>query len=259
MSDFLDVLAADAKTTVASGYYVQLPPAEPILASLRERILQSTSAAVIAEVKGASPSKGTIRQDFSPAQVAQAMVRGGAIGISVLTEPIHFSGSLRNIADVRRAVQVPVLMKDIIVSSQQVEAASKLGANAILLIQAVFDRGYCDFEISEMVTKAHSKGLEVLLETHSVDEFVRASRAGADLLGINNRNLGTLKVDLNVTKKVLAACQHGGKVVVSESGVTTPADVRFLREVGADAVLIGSSIMSADNVEAKVREFVNAQ
>ncbi len=258
MSDFLDVLAEDAKTTVSSGYYEQLPSTEPVSASLKRAILQSNSAAIIAEVKGASPSRGVIRQDFSPGQVAQAMVSGGAVGISVLTEPRHFQGSLNNIAEVRKSVHVPVLMKDVIVSPRQVEAASKLGANAVLLIQAMFDRGYCGFELPEMLAKAHSKGLEVLLEVHCMDEFVRACDAGADMLGINNRNLGTLKVDLNVTKKILTAGRPSGSVVVSESGIGSIGDVRFLKEVGADAFLVGSSIMSADCVEEKVREFVNA-
>ncbi len=258
MSDFLDVLAGDAITTVISGYYEQLQPAESVSSSLKGAILQSNSAAVIAEVKGASPSKGIIRQDFSPGQVARAMVSGGAVGISVLTEPRHFHGSLNNIIEVRKSVRVPVLMKDIIVSPQQVEAASKLGANAVLLIQTIFDRGYCDFELSEMVAKAHSKGLEVLLEVHCIDEFLRACESGADMLGVNNRNLCTLKVDLNVTREILTARRPSMSVVVSESGIGSVYDVRFLKEAGADAFLIGSSVMSASCVEEKVREFVNA-
>jgi indole-3-glycerol phosphate synthase len=259
MHDFLDLLAADAKATVDSGYYERGVLTKPVAASLKKAILNNRGGAVIAEVKGASPSRGKIRQDFSPAQIAQDMVQGGAIGVSVLTEPKYFKGSLSNIAEVRQSVNVPVLMKDIVVSPLQLEAASKLGANAVLLIQAVFDRGYCDSELPEMVAKAHSKNLEVLLEAHSAGEFVRAVQSEADLLGINNRNLCTLDVDLNVTKSILSQCQHTGRVIVSESGVTTPDDLRFLREFGADAFLIGSSIMSADNVEAKIREFVKAQ
>jgi indole-3-glycerol phosphate synthase len=258
MTDFLDVLAQDAKKTIREGYYENLTPSKPVAGSLRGAILNSKAVAVIAEVKGASPSRGTIRQDFVPGNIAVSMVSGGAVGISVLTEPKHFQGSLVNIAKVRQAVNVPVLMKDIVVNPIQLDVASKVGANAVLLIQSLFDRGYCEFGVNEMITKAHSKNLEVLLETHDEAEFVRAVETEADLIGINNRNLAMLTVDLNVTKNVLAKCSSKGKVVVSESGISSTVDLRFLRECGARAFLIGSALMLADNVKEKVREFVNA-
>jgi indole-3-glycerol phosphate synthase len=109
-----------------------------------------------------------------------------------------------------------------------------------------------------MVAKAHSKNLEVLLETHTLDEFMRALKTEADLVGINNRNLGTLQIDLSVTKNILSKCPSKGKVIVSESGINTPADLRFLRGCGAKAFLIGSAVMMADDIESKVREFVHA-
>ncbi len=258
MSDFLDVLAADAKNRVNSGYYEQPPMNKPVEASLKKAILQSKSTPVIAEVKGASPSRGLIRKKFAPEQIAEAMVQGGAVGLSVLTEPTHFNGSLLNITKIRESLRLPILMKDIIVDSTQLNAASKVGANVVLLIQAIFDRGYCSLKVGEMVAKAHSNNLEVLLETHNPDEFARATETEADFVGINNRNLGTLTVDLNVTKNVLANCSCKDKLVVSESGINTPADLNFLREQGAKAFLIGSAIMLSENVEAKVREFVNA-
>jgi indole-3-glycerol phosphate synthase len=258
MTDFLDVLMLDAEETVKSGYYENVVSSRFISLSLREAIARSKVVPVIAEVKGASPSRGTIRQCFVPGNIAIAMVRGGAVGISVLTEPKHFGGSLGNIAAVRESVNVPILMKDIVVSSVQLDAAAKIGANVVLLIQAVFDRGCCELDINEMITKAHSKNLEVLLETHNSDEFVKALGTEADLVGINNRNLATLTIDLKVTKNVLANYSCKDKIVVSESGITSPADLRFLRESGAQAFLIGSSVMLADNIEEKVREFVNA-
>ena len=258
MSDFMDTLAADARLTVDSGYYERPYSARHVVASLRYSIRQSAKVPVIAEVKGASPSRGTIRRDFSPEKISQAMARGGAVGISVLTEPKHFSGSLDNLARVRQSVNLPLLMKDIVVSPRQLDAAAKVGANAVLLIQAIFDRGYCSLGLGEMVAKAHSKNLEVLLETHTPDEFAGAMAMEVDLVGINNRNLGTLHTDLNITKRILWKRQIG-KVVVSESGINTLADLQFLRGCGAEAFLIGSAIMSADDVEAKVREFMNAQ
>ena len=258
MPDFLDKLAGDAKETVDSGYYevaIQIVMARN---SLKKAILKSARAHLITEIKAVSPSKGTIRTGFEAGQIAQAMERGGAVGISILTEPKHFKGSLGSLVETRRAVQLPVLMKDIIISSKQLEAASKAGASAVLLIQALFDRGYCECTIEEMITKAHSENLEVLLETHSLEEFRFAVQSDADLVGINNRNLGTLKVDLNVTKNIIANGETNGKIVVSESGVESPRDIRFLRECGANAFLVGSAIMLADDVEGKVRELVTA-
>ena len=191
--------------------------------------------------------------------IAKAMAKGGATAISVLTEPKHFNGSLEALTEAREAVKLPILMKDIILSPIQIEAASKIGANAVLLIKALFDRGYCEKNINEMIDGAHLFGLEVLLETHTESEFCSALKTGADLIGINNRNLATLKVDLNVTKQILAKNNPQNKLVVSESGINTPADIRFLRESGACAFLIGSAIMSTDNIEEKVKEFVNAK
>jgi indole-3-glycerol phosphate synthase len=258
MLDFLDTLAIDAKATVSEGYYREVAASKQVQASLRGSILLKKAMPVIAEVKGASPSRGVIRAKLEPGQLAQAMARGGAVGISVLTEPKHFNGALGSVGEVRRSVNLPVLMKDIIVDPIQLNAASIIGANVVLLIQAVFDRGYCSCYLNEMVTRAHSKGLEVLLETHNMNEFMRAVKTEADLVGINNRNLGTLKVDLDVTKNLLANCSRNCKVVVSESGISTTADLRFLWGCGAQAFLVGSSIMLTDNVEGKVREFVNA-
>ncbi len=258
MSDFLDTLAQDAKATIASGYYERLNTLNPVRASLKKAVLQCEAVPVIAEVKGASPSKGIIRQNFVPSEVANAMTRGGAVGLSVLTEPKRFNGSLDNLIKVRQSVNLPILMKDFILSSTQLNAAVKAGANVVLLIQALFDRGYCDANLDEMIAEAHAKNLEVLLETHNQNEFTRALATDADLVGINNRNLGTLKIDLNVTKGILSESACEGKVIVSESGINSPADIRFLQKCGARAFLIGSAVMQADNVEGKVREFVNA-
>jgi indole-3-glycerol phosphate synthase len=258
MADFLDVLARDAKETISNGYYESLAQTRVPHISLKEAILGSTTNPIITEIKAASPSAGIIRKYFEVGRLAEAMHKGGAVAISVLTEPKHFKGSLNSLVEARKAVKLPILMKDIILSPVQLEAASKVGANAALLIQALFERGYCEYDINEMIAEAHSKKLEVLLETHNGDEFRLALGSDADLIGINNRNLGTLKVDLNVTKEILERNNSDGKIVVSESGIKTLADLCFLRECGAHAFLIGSAIMLADNVEEKVKEFVLA-
>jgi indole-3-glycerol phosphate synthase len=148
MPDYLDVLARDAKETVATGYYQVQTQFVTASVSLRKMIIKSRQNAVITEVKAAS----------------RAMENGGATGISVLTEPKHFSGSLSYLLKVREAVKLPILMKDIIINPIQLEAASKIGANAVLLIEALFERGYCELNLGEMITQAHARNLEVLVE-----------------------------------------------------------------------------------------------
>ena len=259
MRDYLDVLARVAQINVEDEYYDQAQPAERIRVSLKQAILDCKFNPIISEIKVASPSAGVIKAEVDAGEVAKAMQRGGATGLSVLTEPKQFSGSLEALSHARAAVKLPILMKDIVVSPVQIQAAQKIGANAILLIQAVFDRGYCEKSVDEMIMGAHLMGLEVLLEAHTEAEFQSAVKSAADLVGVNNRNLATLKVDLNVTKNILSKNNSNGKLIVSESGITTPADIRFLKETGARAFLIGSAIMSSSNIEEKVREFVNAK
>ncbi len=259
MSDFLDVLARVAQITIESEYYDAIAPVEKATVSFKKAILDCRVNPIITEIKCASPSTGVIRTNVVSALIAKAMEKGGAAALSVLTEPKQFSGSLEVLAKARKAVALPILMKDIILSPIQIQAGSKLGANAVLLIKALFDRGYSEKTIGEMIIGAHMLGLEVLLETHTLSEFVSALETDADLIGINNRNLATLKVDLNVTKKILTKVNPGDKIVVSESGIQTIADICFLRKSGARAFLIGSAIMLSDNIEEKVKEFVNAK
>ncbi|MCX8153989.1 MAG: indole-3-glycerol-phosphate synthase [Candidatus Bathyarchaeota archaeon] len=259
MPDFLDILAQTAKATIQSGYYnIQSAEVATSKISLRKAILDAHHAPVIAEIKPASPSAGIIRKELDARSITQSIANGGAIGISVLTEPTHFDGSLRLFAKARKATKLPILMKDIILSPIQLDAAAKLGANAVLLIEALFERGYCEYGVEDMIARAHSLGLEVLLETHTEEEFHAAVKTHADLVGINNRDLATLKVDLNTTKKILQCNDKAGKTVVSESGINTPEDVRFLHECGAQAFLIGSAVMFSEDIEAKVKEFVSA-
>ena len=256
MADFLDLLARDAKKTINKGYYEVSTQISTPSISLKKAILESKHAPIITEIKAASPSLGTIRKNFNPEEVARAMENGGAVGISVLTEPKHFKGSLSSLTKVQKAVKLPILMKDIIISPTQLKTASKIGANAVLLIEALFKRKYCECDIHEMIALAQSKNLEVLLETHNKDEFRSAIKSNANLIGINNRDLRTLKVDLGVTKRILEKNDAHEKIVVSESGIKTLTDLRFLHECGAHAFLIGSAIMMADNIEKKVKEFV---
>jgi len=258
VTDFLDTLAKDALDSIEDGYYRHYRTVKPVHASIKAAVLTAKTNAVIAEIKAASPSAGTIRSTVDVAATAQAMQRGGAVGLSVLTEPKHFNGSLQALSQARAAVNLPILMKDIILVQKQIEVASKLGANAVLLIEGLFDRGYCDVDVDQAIANAHGYGLEVLLEAHTEDEYLKAIQTKADLVGINNRNLATLKIDLDTTKTILQRHGKHGKTVVSESGIHNAADLRFLRGCGADAFLIGSSIMLTEDIESKVKEYVQA-
>ena len=258
MTDFLDRLANDAIERVRSGYYNAQGSITTHKRSLRSSVCNSYKAPIVAELKTASPSRGVIRNNLPIEEIIAAMQRGGAVGISVLTEPRFFEGSLGNLVKARSSVEIPVLMKDIVVDPKQLEAAEKLGADAVLFIEALFDRGYCELDVHDMIDRAHKARLEVLLEVHEKKEFRSALETEADLVGVNNRDLRTLKVNLETTREVLRGFDLEGKLIVSESGVQTPADIRYLRSVGANAFLVGSSIMSALDVERKVRELTEA-
>jgi indole-3-glycerol phosphate synthase len=246
----------DATKTIDSGYYKTEVSIKQPKISMKQAILECKANPVITEIKASSPSLGTIRTQVNPEEIVQAMQKGGAVGISVLTEPKHFHGSLSTLIQAREATKLPILMKDIILVADQIEIAAQIGANAVLLIQALFDKGCSEMSVNKTIAFAHSKGLEVLLETHTEGEFRFAVETEADLVGINNRNLGTLKIDLNTTKEILKRNDKRGKIVISESGIKTPKDLQFLRGCGAYAFLIGSAIMLTENIEEKVKEFV---
>ena len=258
MHDFLDLLAKTAMETIQTGYYEIRGENLSSTFSLKDAILNCEDAPIISEIKFASPSHGSIRRDVEPEKVAKDMELGGAVGISILTEPKHFGGQLTFISKVKDLVSIPILMKDIILSSLQIEAASAAGADALLLIHSLFDRGYCERSLEEMINCAHSNGLEVLLETHTEEEFLSAIRTDADIVGINNRDLKTLKVDLHVTERILEKHPSDGKIVVSESGIQDAEDIRFLRRCGAQAFLVGTSIMKSNDIQGKLRELVRA-
>lgn len=257
MVDFIDRVIRDVKNTVESDYY-NVKPIEHEHVSLKKAILSCGKTPIITELKTASPSKGVFKRIWNLEEIALSMKKAGATGVSILTEPNHFQGSLEVFSLIRRTVKLPLLMKDFIISRVQVEAASRIGADAVLLIQALFDRGYSEIGLGEMIRLTHSYGLEVLLETHTEDEFLRALGSEADLIGINNRDLSTLHVDINTTSRILSKHNHHGKIVVSESGIESPVHIRVLKKAGAKAFLIGTAVMLADNVEEKVKQLVEA-
>jgi indole-3-glycerol phosphate synthase len=263
MPDFFDVLCRTAQKTVATGYYSMFgqcdtPPRASSPLRLSDSITRCAHVPVIAEIKIASPTKGPMRVRTDSGAVAEQMEAGGAVGISVVTEPRFFKGSPRLLENARSRVSVPILMKDFVVSASQIEAARDAGATAVLLIQSLFDRGYAKRGVEEMIDVAHAIGLEVLLEANSASEFEHATSTGADLLGINNRDLGTLNVDLMTTKKILEKVPVNGRIIVSESGITTSKNALFLRRCGADALLVGSALMRAQDILRAVSRLVRA-
>ena len=213
-------------------------------------------ATLLTEIKFSSPSLGKIKTLTDPASIAKQMIAGGSKALSVLTQPHLFQGSPEYFMKVREAVDVPMLMKDIMIDKIQIDAAKKMGADYMLVIQSLFDQKFLS-DIDEFIDYGHKQGLQILLEVHTKQEFKNALNTKADLIGINNRNLDTLEIDLKTTEKVLEGFDKT-RPILSESGVETPEDIQYLKKCGADAFLIGSSIMKSNNIEEQVRKLVNA-
>jgi indole-3-glycerol phosphate synthase len=213
---------------------------------------------IITEVKFASPSSGRIRNADRPTRIANAMLAGGACALSVLSDPDNFGGGVDILAEVAAQVEVPMVMKDIVVSQAQLEAGSRAGADAVVLISEVFSKGLGEAGLDLMADKAHALGLEVIIEANDGEEFDMLRKHGPDLYGINNRNLSTFQLDLGTTEAILAGAGKLDRPVVSESGIESATDVRRLRKAGANAFLVGTSIMRSSDIEGKVRELVKA-
>ena len=258
MTDHLAELVAKAHARVRQGYYETRSHRSRKSRSLSEAIIECQQTPIITEVKYASPSLGAIREKSSPVEIAEAMVKGGACALSVLTPYDGFNGKLENLRQVAHGFPVPILMKDIIVSPRQLKAGSDLGADAVVLISELFTRGLGEIGLDAMIEESSRLGLETLVEATSSSEFASMTRHQIDLFGINNRDLSSFQVELSRTEEILSKTRRPDRPVVSESGIETRADIRRLKRAGAEAFLVGTSVMRAANIEEKVRELVQA-
>ncbi len=203
---------------------------------------------IISEVKKASPSKGVIREDFDPVAIAQAYERGGANAISILTEPHYFQGHLDYLAEIRRYVGIPLLRKDFIVSKYQLVEALVYGADFVLLIAKALSRK----ELKELLNYTRHLGMEALVEIHDKKDLTKAIFAGADIIGINHRNLETFEMDMELSYKLIPLIPNN-KIIVAESGIYEHGQLEDLSKAGVDAFLVGESLMRQDDVESALR------
>lgn len=222
-------------------------PARPFAAALQNAIAAGGTA-LIAEIKKASPSKGLIRQNFNPAELAVAYQNAGAQCLSVLTDEPYFQGHEGYLKQARAAVNLPVLRKDFIIDAYQIYQSRAWGADAVLLIAAALDES----QLIEFEAIAHELGMAVLLELHDEAEAEKCRALTTPLRGVNNRNLRTFEVDLQQTLQLLP--QLAGCTVITESGIRNREDVQFMRQHGVHGFLIGETFMRADDVEACVRQ-----
>jgi indole-3-glycerol phosphate synthase len=239
---------------------VQAPPTRSLAQALRPRsgqALRGPSLALIAEVKRASPSRGVLRADLDPKALVRTYASAGAAAISVLTEEQHFQGSLddleavRAILDGRGGPRPPVLRKDFLFDAYHLFEARVYGADAVLLIAAILNPAL----LAHLLALARTLGLDCLVEVHDEQELERALAAGAEIIGINNRDLRTFEVDLAVSER-LRPLIPDDRVVVAESGIHSRADVERLRTLGVNAVLIGEALVAAENAAGKIEELL---
>lgn len=231
-----------------NGAYAARRDKRPFLLSAA---LRTPGINIIAEIKRASPSKGMLAADLDVAETAESYQVAGAKAISVLTEEERFKGSLEDLVLVRQVSSLPILQKDFIFDEFQIFQAGALGADAILLIVAMLDSA----TLSSLYKAARHLGLDVLVEVHNADEMTRAVTLGADLIGINNRDLHTFKVSLDTSRELIGAIPPG-TLSVSESGLKTAGDLSELKDLGFNGFLIGETLMRSENIQHELRRLI---
>ncbi len=243
-----EIAAAQARLPLAEvqALAAQQAPTRDFVGAIRSKI-NAGNAAVIAEIKKASPSKGVIRADFRPADIAASYEQGGAACLSVLTDEQYFQGSADYLKQARAACKLPVLRKDFMIDEYQVYEARAMGADCILLIAAALTLA----QMQKLEAVAHGLGMAVLVEVHNGEELEQALQLTTPLLGINNRNLRTFEVTLDTTLGLLKSIS-ADKIVVTESGIFTAEDVKLMRDHAVHTFLVGEAFMRQDNPGAEL-------
>ena len=264
MSDFLTMIMekrrSDVEAAKRGGDYDELKSDARELRSCREAFRFSTALSnrnrinVIAEIKRASPSRGVINDRINVHDVAKTYEAGGAAAISVLTEPGHFRGSLKDLEEVTCGVVIPVLRKDFTVDEFQIYEAAVTGADAVLLIVA----GLARSELEILFNCANELGLDALVEVHNENELTTALKLGAKLIGVNNRDLNTLEVSLDTSRRLIAG-KPVGVTMIAESGITSIDEILELRSLGFDGFLIGEALMRAREPAIALRSWTTVQ
>lgn len=238
----------DFKVQIRNSTYPHYSFFEALSSSIKDL---SPNTKIIAEVKKASPSKGIICEDFDYIGIAKDYEKGGASAISVLTEPDYFKGDNSYLTAIKGEVKLPLLRKDFIIDEWQVYEAKAIGADAILLIVAALEQE----TLKNLLQKAHELEMDVLVETHDEEEVKRALAAGARIIGVNNRNLQTFEVSLSVSER-LSKLLPKECVFVAESGVKTLEDMKFIKNLGANAVLIGEGVVKSGDRINRLKELI---
>jgi len=256
---FLKVIADEIKELINKGYYDITEKVERRDTSLKDVLVtKKENYPIITEIKFSSPSLGEINSNSnSQKEILTKMEENGSSAISVLTQPLYFDGSLENLKIVRQNTKLPILMKDIIIDEKQIEAGFDLGANVILLIETLFRDNHSKLE--QLIRYAKKMGLEILLEVNTKQEFDKAVTRDVDILGINNRDLNTLQLDMQTTNKILGKEFKIDKPIISESGIVTSEDIEMIGKSGVSGFLIGTTIMKADNIEKKIKELTSVK
>ena len=256
---FLTVIADEIKELINKGYYDVTEKVERRDTSLKDVLVtKKENYPIITEIKFSSPSLGEINSNSnSQKEILTKMEENGSSAISVLTQPLYFDGSLENLKIVRQNTKLPILMKDIIIDEKQIEPRFDLGANVILLIETLFRDNHSKLE--QLIRYAKKMGLEILLEVNTKQEFDKAVTRDVDILGINNRDLNTLQLDMQTTNKILGKEFKIDKPIISESGIVTSEDIEMIGKSGVSGFLIGTTIMKADNIEKKIKELTSVK
>ena len=250
MSSILDQILREKQNEIKRLKHEEIPANSRRCLSIIKSIKQKGPIGIIAEIKRHSPSKGELNGNVNPIKQAKEYEKAGAAAISVLTDTPFFKGSFADIESIRKVVDIPILCKDFIVDPIQIYKAKSVGADAILLIVAALDQE----QLQNLYCQAAVLGLEVLVEVHNEEELLRALAIGAIMIGINNRDLSSFEVSLQTTVKLAKQFDREEVLFISESGMANREDVKLVREAGVEGILVGETLMKANNIEKTMLE-----